>query len=151
MPALSAAPVLPSHALQDYGEYYPESVTLGGKLYTVADANASASAFGEKSTKVKVKKQSFSLGFISWHKTKITRKDKAEAREEAESEAASNAHAVGGNVLVSADRGAWAQTLEQPRFWRVIEYGTLQSVAGLVPEQYRDKVRAALRNEGIKM
>ena len=57
---------------------------------------------------------------------------------------ASSMEVRGGNVLLADDADQWSQSLLEPQYWAVLQYGPLLDTVEMLPVALRAQVHAAL-------
>ena len=106
----------------DYGQVFPNSAVLGGKLYNTATTSSTEVTTTAMPTAAPQKNV----------------EQKANASSSAGS--GTNWNAVGGDVLLVGDPTTWAPSLSNPDFWRVIQYGQMIDVTSLLTNEQATKL-----------
>ena len=126
--------------LSEYGHVYPSSVVLGGHLYHTEEYENKEKA--EEARKRITADLSFSPSFIKSIKISAGGGHDERSRNQLFERAVSFTYtAVGGNTLLVQDAGRWAESVAEPRLWRVIEQDEYKSVIELLDGKQREKLK----------
>lgn len=127
--------------LSEYGHVYPSSVVLGGHLYHTEEYENKEKA--EEARKRITGDASFSPSYIKSIKVGAAGggRERQSESQLSERSAAFTYTAVGGNTLLVHDSGCWAESIAEPRFWRVIEQDEYRSVIELLDEERQGKLQ----------
>lgn len=126
--------------LSEYGHVYPSSVVLGGHLYHTEEYENKEKA--EEARKRIAGDAAFSPSFVKSLKIGAGGAYENRSQEKSCDRAASFTYtAHGGNTLIDQDAGRWADSVAEPRLWRVIEQDEYQSVIQLLDAERQEKIR----------
>jgi hypothetical protein len=119
--------------LLNYGHVYPQQVVLGGHLYHSETHHIKGNADESKTLREAEArfKAAFHVGGGSENKLK---------EERAQQDSSITFQAVGGDTVLSRDPTLWAQTVTNPKFWRIIQQSDYQSVLTLLSKQQQKMI-----------
>ena len=128
------------NVLSEYGHVYPSSVVLGGHLYHTEKYENKEKA--EEARKRITGDVAFSPSFIKSVKTSAGGGYEERSQNQSSERATSFTYtAVGGDTLLVRDAGRWAESVAEPRLWRVIEQDKYQSVIELLDKQRQEELK----------
>ena len=123
-----------NEVLLAYGDFYPESVTLGGKAYQMEASEASGNWSGSSTTKSTNVGVSAGYGPVSADVGTSKGSDNADNASTSGSSANNNYQTTGGNGLLNGNSDLWIQSVGQAANWRIIEYGMLTEMTEFLPD-----------------
>ena len=127
---------------EQYGDYFPEYVQLGGKYYLLEESTQDASAFNKASTKSVSASVSVGYGPFSASAATASGSNQSQSGSSSQATADSTAQTVGGNTLLTGSPAAWVASLADHQNWRIIKLGKLRTTNEVLPERYAHAVNA---------
>jgi hypothetical protein len=126
--------------LETYGDFYPESVLLGGKYYLIETSETKSSALAGASTKTVSAGMSLGYGPFSGSASTASTDTKSTASNTSKGNANSTARSTGGNALLSGNPTAWTTSLADWTFWRTIQFGKMEKITSYLPPKYTQMI-----------
>jgi hypothetical protein len=117
-----------------YGDFYPESVTLGGKAYQMEASTASGDWSGSSTTKSTNVGVSASYGPASADVGSSKGSDSSDNTSSSGSSANHDYQTTGGDGLLNGNSDLWIQSVGMASNWRIIEYGMLTEMTDFLPD-----------------
>ena len=116
-----------------YGDFYPESVTLGGKAYQTEASTASGDWSGSSTTQSTNVGVSAGYGAASADVGVSNGSDTGANSSNTGSSANNDYQTTGGNGLLNGNSDLWIQSVGEASNWRIIEYGMLTEMTDFLP------------------
>jgi hypothetical protein len=107
---------------QNYGQVMPSKVTLGGKMYNIAQAGTSASNSSSGSNKSTSASAGVSYDGVGASAGVDTGSTNSSANSGSSANASNNWSTIGGNSLLSGNVTQWTPTVAYPENWGIIVY-----------------------------
>ena len=106
-----------------YGDFYPEFVMLGGKAYQMEASSGQGDWSGGSTTQSTNVGVSAGYGPASANVGVATGNDSSNNSSNTAASASQQYQTVGGNGLLNGNSNLWIQSVGEPDYWRVIQFG----------------------------
>eukprot|EP00670_Eutreptiella_braarudii_P010072 CAMPEP_0174312060 /NCGR_PEP_ID=MMETSP0810-20121108/4066_1 /TAXON_ID=73025 ORGANISM="Eutreptiella gymnastica-like, Strain CCMP1594" /NCGR_SAMPLE_ID=MMETSP0810 /ASSEMBLY_ACC=CAM_ASM_000659 /LENGTH=1133 /DNA_ID=CAMNT_0015420383 /DNA_START=37 /DNA_END=3439 /DNA_ORIENTATION=+ len=124
--------------LLQYGDFYPESVLLGGKAYQMEASSGSGAWSGDSTTKSTSVGLSAGYGAAGVNAGVSTGGDTSDNSSSTAANANNSYQTVGGNGLLTGNSDLWIQSVGDVANWRVIEFGRFTEMTDFLPADITD-------------